>query len=114
MRVLVTGGRNYADRIRLYAELDSLHQSRPFECVIQGGARGADRLAYDWCASRLVCCRHFPADWSQGPKAGPMRNAQMLREGKPDIVLAFPGGAGTADMVAKARQAGVLVMEIPT
>ncbi len=27
----------------------------------------------------------------------------MFAEGKPDIVIAFPGGTGTADMLRKAR-----------
>jgi hypothetical protein len=32
-----------------------------------------------------------------------------LRDHKPDIVVAFPSGAGTADMVRRARKAGVPV-----
>jgi ABC-type sugar transport system substrate-binding protein len=36
----------------------------------------------------------------------------MLDEGKPDIVVAFPGGTGTADMVRRARKAGVVVIEV--
>jgi UDP-N-acetylmuramoylalanine-D-glutamate ligase len=35
----------------------------------------------------------------------------MLEREKPDLVVAFPGGRGTADMVAKARAAGVEVLE---
>lgn len=37
----------------------------------------------------------------------------MLDEGKPHLVVAFPGGRGTADMIDRARSAGVRVMEIP-
>ena len=33
----------------------------------------------------------------------------MLAEGKPDLVVAFPGGAGTANMIEQARAAGVRV-----
>jgi hypothetical protein len=36
----------------------------------------------------------------------------MLLEGKPDLVVAFPGGKGTADMVRRARKANVPVKEI--
>lgn len=36
----------------------------------------------------------------------------MLRDGKPDIVIAFPGGRGTADMICQARAAGIRVEEI--
>ena len=49
---------------------------------------------------------------SYDANAGPRRNARMLAEGKPDLVVAFPGGRGTADMVSKARAAKVEVMEI--
>jgi len=55
----------------------------------------------------------YPADWKRyGYKAGPIRNKQMLVEGKPDVVLAFPRGSlsetrGTKDMVKQARKAGV-------
>jgi hypothetical protein len=36
----------------------------------------------------------------------------MLVEGKPDFVVAFPGGRGTANMIMQARQAGVPVVEL--
>jgi hypothetical protein len=55
----------------------------------------------------------FPADWEKyGKAAGPIRNQQILVEGKPDLVVAFQGGRGTANMVSRAQQAGVPVVEI--
>jgi hypothetical protein len=36
----------------------------------------------------------------------------MLDEGKPDLVIAFPGGRGATDMVRRAREAGVETIEI--
>lgn len=55
----------------------------------------------------------FKADWSKdGRKAGPVRNSVMLSVGKPDLVIAFPGGRGTADMVRKAKAKGVPVEEL--
>jgi hypothetical protein len=36
----------------------------------------------------------------------------MLREGKPDLVIAFPGGRGTAHMTRIALEAGLKVIEI--
>jgi len=50
----------------------------------------------------------FPqGEWDElGKKAGPLRNQRMLDEGKPDLVVAFPGGGGTKDMVsARLRRA---------
>lgn len=56
--------------------------------------------------------RAFPADWHRdGKAAGPIRNRRMLLEGMPDLVVAFPGGRGTADMVRRARAAGIEVVE---
>ena len=55
----------------------------------------------------------YPANWEEfGKRAGLIRNARMLTEGKPERVLAFPGGRGTADMVSRAREAGVEVCEV--
>jgi hypothetical protein len=60
-----------------------------------------------------IPCSVYMADWDGlGRKAGPIRNQRMLDEGKPDLVIAFPGGRGTADMVRRAREAGVEVVEL--
>jgi predicted Rossmann-fold nucleotide-binding protein len=113
MRVIVCGGRNYWDRVLAYAVLDKLHRQKGIDAIIQGGANGADTLASEWADSRSVRNIQFDADWeSHGNFAGPMRNRRMLEEGRPALVIAFPGGRGTADMVKKARKAGVQVVEI--
>lgn len=81
--------------------------------VISGKARGADTLAIDWAVVNWQDYKEFPADWEKyGKSAGYIRNQQMLDEGKPDIVVAFPGGAGTRMMVNIARKAGVEVLEV--
>lgn len=115
MKVLVCGGRDYADRKRVWEELDNLHNAAPFNAftVIQGGAPGADALAREWCVERKAPFWNYPADWkTHGRAAGPIRNQLMLDKGKPDLVLAFPGGRGTADMVRRAQAAGVQVFEV--
>jgi hypothetical protein len=110
-RVLVCGGRDYADRDRLFATLDRIHAERAITLVIHGGARGADRLSGEWATARLCECISYPAQWEiYGPRAGPMRNQQMLDEGRPDLVVVFPGGRGTANMLRKAQLAGVEVV----
>jgi hypothetical protein len=113
MRVLVCGGRQFDDVSFARAILDRLHAEHRFQVLIEGDARGADRIAGDWADLRGVEHVKFPADWEKlGRKAGPIRNEQMLREGKPDLVIALPGGRGTANMVRIAREAGVRVIEI--
>jgi hypothetical protein len=36
----------------------------------------------------------------------------MLDEGRPDLVIAMPGGRGTANMISQAEKAGVAVKVI--
>lgn len=113
MRVLVCGGRAYGDRDRVYAVLDKLHADAGVSYLCEGGARGADQYAREWAYKENISQDTFQADWeNQGSFAGPARNTRMLNEGKPDVVVAFPGGRGTADMVKKARRAGVEVVEV--
>lgn len=121
MRVLVTGGRDYADRDTVWRELDAIHTKSKITMLIHGDARGADRLADEWAREQqkrvkssrdpeIRCC---PADWKRyGPSAGPIRNGEMLAQHRPELVVAFPGGRGTANMVKQAREAGVKVVEV--
>jgi len=109
-RILVCGGRDFADSAFLFGVLDMEAEQRHVARIIQGGAQGADFLARMWCNTRFVSCMNFPADWSKhGKAAGPIRNQQMIDEGKPTKVFAFDGGRGTADMIRRAKAAGIPV-----
>lgn len=114
MRVLVCGGRRFSDREWLYRVLDELLvEKMGIDAVICGAATGADSLAACWGYDRKIKVALFPTEWRRyGNQAGPIRNAQMLRVGQPDIVVAFPGGIGTLDMVTQARAARVEVREV--
>lgn len=104
MKVLVCGGRNYADAGRVDGILAVLQPSR----IIHGGATGADTLAGQWADRNRVPVWVFHADWeAHGKSAGPIRNARMLTESQPDVVVAFPGGRGTQNMISLAVRAGV-------
>lgn len=106
-------GREYADREKLAAVLADLRRARGATVLIAGGARGADTLAEEWAKAQGLPCTVYMADWEGlGRKAGPIRNQRMLDEGKPDLVIAFPGGRGTADMIRRAREAGVETIEV--
>jgi hypothetical protein len=112
MNVLVCGGRDYADVRALNEALDAIHREKNITRLIHGAARGADLLAAAWAHSRGIPAIDFPADWNKdGRAAGFVRNAGMLRDGRPELVVAFPGGKGTAHMVKLSRAAGVAVLE---
>lgn len=120
MRILVCGGRDYKDYLRIKEVLDNLHDEggHPYKKeiteIIHGNATGADTLAALWASHTWkhngdsIEVKVFPADWDKhGKSAGYIRNQQMLDEGKPDLVIAFPGGKGTTNMVQLAAKAGI-------
>ena len=112
MRVLVCGGREFTDKEYLEKVLDAFNAAIPFECVIEGGAMGADRLAANWAKKNNIENIRFAADWDKyGKAAGPIRNKQMLDEGKPVLVIAFAGHEGTANMIKQAKGANIQVCE---
>lgn len=107
--IIVCGGRTYTDALQLDAALTTLHAQHAIACVIDGGARGADTLAQFWCEQQEIRNITCMADWTtHGKAAGPIRNTHMLSR-KPHLVVAFPGGRGTDNMVSQARAAGVPV-----
>lgn len=115
-RVLVCGGRSYTNADMLAVVLNEWHRKcGGFSVLIEGQAEGADTLARLWAEKYGVHVLPFPARWEEhGRAAGPIRNKQMLDEGQPDLVIAFPGGRGTANMCKQAKAAGVTVIEVTT
>lgn len=122
VKVVVTGGRDYADQAAVFAFLDAIHAETPITLLIHGACgwdadvprehtalrlRGADRWADRWARSRGVSVLPIPARWKAGGgHAGPVRNGWML-DRMPDLVVAFPGGAGTANCVRQAQVRGM-------
>lgn len=111
-KVLVCGGRDFLNRKGLFGVLNQIHYSSPINLIIHGGALGADQMAGSWARKNKIAVKIFPAQWQKyGKSAGYQRNAQMLKEGLPDFVVAFPGGKGTKMMVELAYKAGLIVYE---
>lgn len=111
MIVLVCGGRDYTNKQYLFSELDS--RMRMISKIVSGGAKGADTLAELWARERGIPIAVYRADWKKhGKAAGPIRNMEMLKCEAPDLVLAFPGGKGTANMILLAQQAYVKVEKL--
>lgn len=110
-RVIVTGGRNYQDYKAVWRALDFLREQYGIFTVVQGGANGADKFARHWADALRHPSETFAANWGEhGRAAGPIRNQAMLDAGA-NLVVAFKGGRGTANMVGIARAAGIEVWE---
>ncbi len=111
-RILACGGRDFTNVGTIGTVINILAEMHPGATLVHGGAPGAD----SWCGyygglAGLTVEAHA-AKWNiYGKKAGPIRNQQMLDSGI-DLVVAFPGGRGTSDMVRRARKAHVRVWEI--
>ena len=105
MKVLVCGGRNYSNKEVLYKVLNVISDVYNIEVIISGAAKGADTLAAQWAKDNNIKLQEYPADWNaHGKSAGPIRNKQMIDEGCPDLVVAFPGGSGTANMIKQSKK----------
>lgn len=126
MRVLICGDRSWKDSelireylqqlIKNHEEVHHELQDYPggFEplIIIEGAAPGADSIARFEAEKLGLTVLSFPAEWSKyGKSAGPKRNAQMLKEGKPDCVLAFhdyiENSKGTRGMIELAIKAEI-------
>ena|SRR5687768_11150780 len=111
MRVLVCGSRHFEDKDLLNRTLKEINIAE----LIHGCARGADSLAGEYATANDIPQHRYPALWDlHGKRAGPIRNHQMLREGKPDLVVGFlfENSRGTKHMLDIARKAGVPVKVI--
>ena len=120
MRVLVCGGRYFQNVVRLWRVLDAFHAKHTIAGVIEGGSDavsgeyyGADYWARMWAKAHGIPSMTEFADWDQfGRWAGPKRDKEMIDKYDPEAVIAFPGGAGTANMIKQARAAGIDVHEV--
>lgn len=112
-KAIVCGGRDFSDYKSLCKALDEIHRFYNLVCVIQGGAVGADLLARKWAMENTVPYEQYDADWkTYGISAGFVRNQQMLDEGNATLVIAFPGGNGTFDMIKRAQKKGVELINV--
>jgi hypothetical protein len=111
--IVVTGGRDFSDEDFVFSRLDNLHGTVGIKRLAHGGASGADAIAARWAREHGVECVAYHADWRRlGPRAGPVRNADMLVREHPDMVIAFPGGRGTRDCMTTARHMGLVVVDL--
>jgi len=108
MRVIVCGSRKWSNAAAVYGRITELPSDTT---IIEGNASGADRLAAQAARALGMSWESYSPAWIiHGRRAGVIRNQQMLDLGA-DLVLAFWDGRsrGTADMIRRAKAAGVPV-----
>lgn len=114
MRVLICGDRHWSNIEPIRFWIAKL-QDWGYDTVIEGEARGADSIARDEAEKAGMIIMKFPANWKKYKAgAGPIRNKQMIEEGKPNIVVAFhsniKNSRGTKNMINQARKAGIEII----
>lgn len=115
MRVLICGGRDYEDAYNFDRMVEEILKEKGIvdPIIIHGAADGVDTLADEFARTNYFRCLRFPAKWHLHKKrAGPIRNKQMLDEGKPHLVIAFPtpSSIGTWDMISKSKRSNIEVI----
>jgi len=112
MRICVCGGRDYINKEKVFSVLDNALSVFDDVSIMNGAAKGADKLSSTWAFERNVPLLEVPADWEKHKRAaGPIRNREMLNLGF-DMLIAFPGGRGTADMISITKKANIPVYEV--
>jgi hypothetical protein len=122
LRVCVCGGREFTDAAHMNTTLDQVAEycdTNNFNLiVVEGEARGADRLAKAWAEANDIPIRAYKAEWSVrnlpgtfNPKAGARRNYLMANNGvkvhgTPEEIADGKGkGSGTYHMISRATKA---------
>jgi hypothetical protein len=115
IRIGITGGRDYANEAKVRHVLDLAYsrlEDKMF--LVVGCARGADKHARTWAADTLPPDQYeiYKADWdTYGKAAGHLRNKEMATSGL-KLLIAFPGGTGTANMKKQCADLGIKILEI--
>lgn len=107
MRVIIAGGRDFADYDLLYRKMVSILKDQlPVNVeIVSGGANGADKLGERWAESLAFPVKRFPADWNKhGKSAGPIRNEEMAKYATHCVVFWDGKSRGSKNMIDTAAK----------
>ena len=111
-RVIIAGCRDFNDYELLREKWDYMLSKKKDThkvIIVSGHAAGADALGEVYALERGYELETYPADWSRGRMAGPLRNEKMARVS--DALIAFWDGKsrGTKNMIDLANMKGIPV-----
>ena len=105
-RVVIAGSRHFQDYARFSSQVDYDLSRLKDDCqlvILSGGCSGTDAMAERYAQEHGYELEVYPADWSMGRQAGPMRNQHMVTLA--DYAIAFPGGGpGTLSLIGFAKE----------
>ncbi len=106
MKTIIAGGRTYDLTVHDYMKLDRI---RPLITeVVCGCAKGADTRGELWAQVNKIPVKRFEPDWDRyGKQAGILRKRELAEHA--DAVVLFPGGRGTDNMFAVAKELGLRI-----
>lgn len=108
MTIIVAGSRAGIDAAVVDAVLAYQHADEPITRVLHAGHDGVDQLAARWAIKNNIQVCLFPCHCAADGKP----NMELWFHGNPELLLAFPGGPGTARMVERAEMCGVPVRKV--
>ncbi|MGP0016013.1 DUF2493 domain-containing protein [Pseudomonas sp.] len=113
MRVLICAGRYYLNAAMCRKVLEAYHQTRKISVLIHGGNQFLGSEVEDWARENGTHLVRYPSNWQlYGKQAERRRNQFMLMDSEPDLVIAFPGGHDTEELVSRARAMGIGILSL--
>jgi hypothetical protein len=105
-KLIVAGGRDFNDYVYLKQRLDHYLAHCRNIVIVLGTARGADLLGERYAKERGYPVDQYPADWTLGALAGPIRNEKMASQSGAVACVCFHDGKsrGTANMIKNAQK----------
>ncbi len=102
-KVIIAGSRTFNNYDLLKEQMDFLLSNKTNIEIVSGTAAGADLLGEQYAEEKGYKLIKFPADWSLGKKAGPIRNQQMAEYAEACVVFWDGKSRGTQSMINCAK-----------
>ncbi|MBK5540799.1 DUF2493 domain-containing protein [Pseudomonas sp. TH05] len=113
MRILICAGRHYADTHLCRRVLEAFQRMHEVRVLIHGGSQFLGAEIEDWAREIGADIVRYPPNWQlHGKHAERLRNAFMLKDSRPDLVIALPGGEDTEELLARAKAQGIQTLSV--
>lgn len=117
-KLVICGSRDFNNYLYLKKRIDKVikNWNKDETLIIEGGARGADRLGRLYAEKNGIQYKTYPADWDKlGKRAGYVRNIQMAETATHAVVFWDGKSPGTKQMIKILEEKSVrtIVFKVP-